>query len=71
LLRPVGVLSGNARIVLVVRMLGRQDPVHQGGDGRAAAGTVMVRVECLPLTAALLLPVASALGMQRCCRAQF
>src|SRR6516164_11634313 len=63
--RLLGALGGDARLVLVVgdAGVGKTRFVAEGMARAAAAGTVMVRGECLPLAGALpLLPVAAALS---------
>ena len=63
--RLLGALGGDARLVLVVgdAGVGKTRFVTEGMDRAAAAGTVMVRGECLPLSGTLpLLPVADALA---------
>lgn len=61
----MGALGGGARLVLVVgdAGVGKTRFVGEGMARAAAMGMVMVRGECLPLSATLpLLPVGSALG---------
>jgi DNA-binding CsgD family transcriptional regulator len=61
----VGALGGDARLVLVTgdAGVGKTRLVTEGMTRAAAAGTVLVRGECLPVAGMLpLLPVASALG---------
>src|SRR6516164_8895469 len=63
--RLLGALGGDARLVLVVgdAGVGKTRFVAEGMARAAAAGTVMVRGECLPLAGALpLLPVADAVA---------
>ena len=63
--RLLGALGGDARLVLVVgdAGVGKTRFVAEGMARAAAAGMVMVRGECLPLSGTLpLLPVADALG---------
>ena len=63
--RLLGVLVGDARLVLVVgdAGVGKTRFVTEGMDRAAAAGMVVVRGECLPLAGTLpLFPVADALG---------
>jgi len=63
--RLLGALGGDARLVLVVgdAGVGKTRFVTEGIARAEAAGMVMVRGECLPLTGTLpLLPVADALG---------
>ncbi len=64
LLRLLGALGGDARMVLVVgdAGVGKTRFAGEGMARAAAAGMVMVRGECLPLAEKLpLLPVAGAL----------
>jgi DNA-binding CsgD family transcriptional regulator len=64
----LGTLGGDARLVLVVgdAGVGKTRFVAEGMARAAAAGMVMVRGECLPLSATLPLhPVADALGELR------
>jgi DNA-binding CsgD family transcriptional regulator/tetratricopeptide (TPR) repeat protein len=61
----LGALGGDARLVLVVgdAGVGKTRFVTEGMERAAAAGMVMIRGECLPLSGTLpLLPVADALG---------
>src|SRR5215813_2640085 len=63
--RLLGALGGDARLVLVVgdAGVGKTRFVTEGTNRAAAAGTVMLRGECLPLAGMLpLLPVKDALG---------
>jgi len=63
--RLLGALGGDARLVLVVgdAGVGKTRFVTEGMTRAEAAGIVMVRGECLPLSGTLpLLPVADALG---------
>src|SRR3974390_3045757 len=63
--RLLEALGGDARAVLVVgdAGVGKTRFVEEGMSRAAAAGMVVVRGECLPLTGTLpLLPVADALG---------
>src|SRR6516225_6973265 len=63
--RLLGALGGDARLVLVVgdAGVGKTRFVTVGMARAAAAGTVMVRGECLPLSGTLpMLPVADALA---------
>jgi DNA-binding CsgD family transcriptional regulator len=63
--RLLAALGGDVRLVLVVgdAGVGKTRFAGEGMARAAAAGTVMVRGECLPLAEALpLLPVAAALG---------
>jgi len=63
--RLLGALGGDARLVLVVgdAGVGKTRFVAEGMARAAAAGTVMVRGECLPLLGTLPLhPVADALA---------
>ena len=63
--RLLEALGGDVRLVLVVgdAGVGKTRFVAEGVDRAAAAGTVLVRGECLPLTGTLpLLPVRDALG---------
>ncbi|HME63846.1 MAG TPA: ATP-binding protein, partial [Streptosporangiaceae bacterium] len=63
--RLLGALGGGARLVLVVgdAGVGKTRFVAEAMDRAAAAGTVVVRGECLPLAGTLpLLPVRDALG---------
>ena len=63
--RLTGALGGDARLMLVVgdAGVGKTRLVEEGMARAGAAGTVMVRGECLPLAGALpLLPIATALG---------
>jgi DNA-binding CsgD family transcriptional regulator len=63
--RLLGALGGDARLVLVVgdAGVGKTRFVAEGMARAAAAGVVMVRGECLPLSGTLPLhPVADALG---------
>jgi DNA-binding CsgD family transcriptional regulator len=63
--RLLDALAGDARLVLVVgdAGVGKTRFVGEGMARAAAAGTVLVRGECLPLAEALpLLPVAAALS---------
>jgi DNA-binding CsgD family transcriptional regulator len=65
LARLLAALGGDVRLVLVVgdAGVGKTRFVAEGMARAAAAGTVMVRGECLPLAEALpLRPVAAALG---------
>src|SRR5271166_4962528 len=63
--RLLGALGGGARLVLVVgdAGVGKTRFVTEAMDRAAAAGTIVVRGECLPLAGTLpLFPVADALG---------
>jgi hypothetical protein len=63
--RLLGALGSDVRLVLVVgdAGVGKTRFVTEGTDRAAAAGTVMLRGECLPLAGTLpLLPVKDALG---------
>src|SRR6516165_10616744 len=63
--RLLGALGGDARLVLVVgdAGVGKTRFVGEGIARAEAAGMVMVRGECLPLTGTLpLLPIADALA---------
>src|SRR6516162_11386981 len=63
--RLLGALGGDARLVLVVgdAGVGKTRFVGEGIARAEAAGMVMVRGECLPLTSTLpLLPIADALA---------